>query len=76
MITDVRCYYDEEKENVLAPCFAHTSCVDKYTENNPKATNENYTMYLKPLIDDMLTRGYGLELSDLRDFMSNKMPGV
>ena len=74
MKTKIRAYYDDQKKEFLAPCFAHPGCVASYTGKIPKARKDIYSLYLKPLIDDMLARGYGLELSDLRDHLSDKLP--
>ena len=65
--------YEEETNTFLSPCFVHTSCINSYFDVSIDAREEAYITFVKPLISDMLTNGYGLCLSEIRNYISNKM---
>ena len=44
-----------------------------YFDVSIDAREEAYITFVKPLISDMLTNGYGLCLSEIRNYISNKM---
>ena len=68
--------YDEEKGIVTSYIYAHSQCRLKYIATGQFSKADIYELYLVPLIEDLLSREYGITLSQIRDFLSQKNPGI
>ena len=68
-------FYNDKTGEDRQFCYAHRKCVQNYLQKN-ELTALFYDGYVKPLISDMLTQDYGLSISEIRDYLSEKRPGL
>ena len=68
-------YYDEDTNSLRQFSYAHSVCVKNYLQTN-LLTAAFYDEHVKPLITNMLLKGYGLCISEIREFIAQKRPGT
>ena len=68
-------YFDENQLKMKQWCYAHRNCIGNCMDNTIKCLDW-YENYVQPLVNDMLSKGYGLTLSDIRDSLSQSWPGI
>ena len=68
-------YFDENQLKIKQWCYAHGNCIGNYMDNTIKRL-DLYENYVQPLVNDELSKGYGLTLSDIRDSLSRSWPGI
>ena len=69
-------YYDKDNKCFIKTCFAHNSCYEKLVKSDKLPLNRLFQENINPIIDDMLSKGYGIQLSDLKDSLLEVTEGT
>ena len=74
--TVINTCYDVEKKSILIPSVCHLSCFNNYIDTCSDSVSQHYEAFVNSLIDQIISKGYGIQLSDINTRLSNAVPDV
>ena len=70
LISALHSCYNTERNTFMKASFCHTSCCNNYITSSKGTVNSFYECYVDPLINDVLSKGYAISLSDINACLS------
>ena len=68
---------DEHAQVMLMPCKAHLRCLNNYLTDGPPTRHQDcFRDTVIPIIDDMIREKFGLTITQIKEYLSEKWPGV
>ena len=68
--------YNEERGCIISFIYAHSHCKLNYLSSDDPCKIAIYEIHVILLIEDLLSKEYGITLSQIREFVSERVPGV
>ena len=65
IIASISKIYNEEEDTLIKKCYSHKSCTNSLLYQTSQSSLELYEEHIDPFIDDILSKGYGIPISEL-----------